>query len=180
MCLLHSSHVTDVTKKRKRRNKNLTAEWSRHRDKYAFTGAIIEGDRNTQAFLKSWKENSWLFAGSTYIGNNSRSKKTFLQKKCSSKEVDVKIHFVDYKQSDLFGEVRRARKKICEKKMILVRHGTLEVRYADINYFFHWSFPFTCALDFGKRRDCSLSIPAQTWLKTVHDLYIICNDHSKL
>ena len=79
-CLLHSSHVTDVTKKRKRRNKNLTAEWSRHREKYAFTGAIIQGDRNTQAFLKSWKENSWPFAGSIYIGNNSRSKKTFYRR----------------------------------------------------------------------------------------------------
>ena len=34
--------------------------------------------------------------------------------------------------------------------MILVRHGTLEVRYADIS-FFYWFYSFTCAMDFGEK-----------------------------
>ena len=63
--------------------------------------------------------------------------------------------------------------------MILVRHGTLEVRYADINFFPLILFLY---LRDGLRRkggDCSLSIPPETWLKTVRDLCSICNDHSK-
>ena len=69
------------------------------------------------SFLKACKENNWLYSGLIYIGNNIAEVKRLLHKKCSYKVVDVKIHFVDYKQSDLFGEVYHERKKrICEKK----------------------------------------------------------------
>ena len=43
MCLLNL-YVTDVTENRKRKNKNLTAEWSRHRDKFL----CIHSDYNSR------------------------------------------------------------------------------------------------------------------------------------
>ena len=115
------------------------------------------------SFLKACKENNWLYSGLIYIGNIAEVKR-LLHKKCSYKVVDVKIHFVDYKQSDLFGEVHHSRKKeSVKRKIILVRHGTLEVRYADIDFFPLILFLY---LRDGLRRkgggDCSLSIPPET------------------
>ena len=90
------------------------------------------------SFLKACKENNWLYSGLIYIGNIAEVKR-LLRKKCSYKVVDVKIHFVDYKQSHLIfprvKSITRGKKESVKRKIILVRHGTLEVRYADINFF---------------------------------------------
>ena len=77
------------------------------------------------SFLKACKENNWLYSGLIYIGNIAEVKR-LLHKKCSYKVVDVKIHFVDYKQSDLIfprvKSITRGKKESVKRKIILVRH----------------------------------------------------------
>ena len=57
------------------------------------------------------------------------------------------------------------------------RNSRSEVRR---HQFFSTDFiPLLARWTSAKRRDCSLSILPETWLKSVCDLCSICNDHSK-